>query len=172
MNYNNGKGKCSSGGQCCKNVSENGKKHNDDDPDESELSPFGDHVIDQEDLEPEHAEVAPAVPAPVPAEDVDGNWARPQRERVRALPKPITPTREERERHQLTHIPYAVWCRHCVACRGRNLPHRRVIPLPAENVVPVISMDLAHIQRHDADKKLPFTFAHLFAHDLKRSHIS
>ena len=110
-------------------------------------------------------------PPPAAPEELDGNWARPQRERVRALPKPVTPTKEDRARHQLTHIPYAVWCRHCVACRGRNLPHRRVVPLPAENVVPVISMDLAHIQRHDAEKKLPFivardhktrmTFAHL-----------
>jgi hypothetical protein len=36
------------------------------------------------------------------------------------------------------------------------LPHRRVRPLPAESVVPVVSMDLAHVKRSDAERKLPF----------------
>ena len=84
-------------------------------------------------------------PAEPPAEDLDGNWARPRRERVRALPKPVTPTAAERERHALTHMPYALWCAHCVRCRGRKLPHRRLAPLPAENVVPVIAMGIGYL---------------------------
>ena len=30
---------------------------------------------------------------------------------------PSTPTREEYQRHQVTHTPYAFWCRHCAAAR-------------------------------------------------------
>ena len=139
------------------------------------LHPFGDQDMDQgnEDAtELEEGAMRPPLPPPpdVP-EDLDGNWSRPRRDRVRALPRPTTPTKEQRARHRLTHIPYADWCSHCVKCRGRNLPHRKVIPLPAENVVPVMSMDIGHIKRNEADKKLPFivardhrtrvTFAHL-----------
>ena len=161
-----GHGSCED--QCCSSgpvISE----RTDDYPDEFVIYPFGDQIVEDE-VEPELAE-EPVQPPPENPEDVDGNWARPRRERARALPRPITPTREERERHRVTHLPYAVWCRHCVACRGRNLPHRRVRPLPAEDVMPVVSMDLAHVRRHDADNKLPFivirdhktrvTFAHL-----------
>ena len=137
--------------QCCEEPVEDDDK-SDDNSDRPAVSPFGDHMMDQQEEEPDHAEDVDQPPPALP-EDLDGNWARPQRERILALPKPVTPTKDQRERHKLTHIPYADWCKHCVACRGRNLPHRRVVPLPAESVVPVISMDLAHIKRHDAEKK-------------------
>ena len=138
---------------------------------ELEVHPFGDLVMDRGNVDAEELDGGDVPAPPDMPEDLDGNWERPRRERVRALPKPITPTKEQRARHRLTHIPYADWCSHCVRCRGRNLPHRKLTPLPAENVVPVISMDLAHIKRNEADKKLPFivardhktriTFAHL-----------
>ena len=37
---------------------------------------------------------------------------------------PSKPTKEEWERHQTTHTPYAAWCKHCVAARNvrRNHP--------------------------------------------------
>ena len=35
-------------------------------------------------------------------------------QRIKALPKPMTPTKEERERHELTHANYVPWCAHCV----------------------------------------------------------
>ena len=131
------------------------------------------HPVDGESVDDEgKTEDEMAVqPPPAMPEDVDGNWAGPRRQRIRALPNPVTPTREERERHALTHTPYATWCRHCVSCGGVNLPHRKVEPLPRDSVVPVVSMDLAHVKRHDAEDKLPFivvrdhstrvTFAHL-----------
>ena len=143
--------------QCCEESAEDDDK-SDDNSDRPAVSPFGDHVMDQQEEEPDHAEDVDQPPPALP-EDLDGNWARPRRERIRALPKPVTPTKEQRERHKLTHIPYADWCKHCVACRGRNLPHRRVVPLPAESVVPVISMDLAHIKRHDEENTWPFIVA-------------
>ena len=38
--------------------------------------------------------------------------------------KMMTPTLAEREEHERTHIPYRIWCRHCVAARAGNLAHR------------------------------------------------
>ena len=32
--------------------------------------------------------------------------------RARALPKPVTPTRAEREAHDVSHLPPMPWCRH------------------------------------------------------------
>ena len=41
-----------------------------------------------------------------------------------AMPSPLTPSRKEREQHELTHTPYRSWCLHCVRARGRTRTHR------------------------------------------------
>ena len=33
---------------------------------------------------------------------------------------PREPTREEREEHEKTHLPFRNWCRHCVRGRGKE----------------------------------------------------
>ena len=38
---------------------------------------------------------------------------------------PKAPTRAQRERHFLTHLPYAAWCPFCVAARRPNSHHQR-----------------------------------------------
>ena len=38
---------------------------------------------------------------------------------------PERPSRPEREKHELTHIPYRSWCEHCVKARARGRAHRR-----------------------------------------------
>ena len=47
---------------------------------------------------------------------------------------PPQPTKEEFERHQITHTPYASWCKHCVAARAVRGQHpskgRRAIVVP------------------------------------------
>ena len=43
---------------------------------------------------------------------------------VRTRKSPPAPSKEEIERHSLTHMPYRSWCRHCVAGRGRDSPHK------------------------------------------------
>ena len=59
-------------------------------------------------------------------------------------PKIVTdikgPTEWERLVHDLTHIPYRPWCRHCVAGRGKSRYHRRHLE-DRRGEVPVISMD-------------------------------
>ena len=45
---------------------------------------------------------------------------------VRGVRDPGQPTREERARHDLTHLPFRPWCADCVAGRAADDPHRRV----------------------------------------------
>ena len=54
----------------------------------------------------------------------------------RGAPESRTPAPAVVARHNLTHLPYAAWCPHCVAARRANNPHfrreesfRRMIPL-------------------------------------------
>ena len=41
-----------------------------------------------------------------------------------AMPSPLSPSRQEKEHHELTHTPYRAWCPHCVRARGRNRAHK------------------------------------------------
>ena len=43
----------------------------------------------------------------------------------KTLKDPGEPTKLERLRHSLTHLPYKAWCQYCVMGRGRQLAHRR-----------------------------------------------
>ncbi len=54
------------------------------------------------------------------------------------LSRPELPSEEARRRHELTHIPYADWCRWCVQGRGREAHHRRQGAV--EDTTPVIAM--------------------------------
>ena len=37
---------------------------------------------------------------------------------------PTAPTRQERLRHELTHVPFRPWCPECVAGQAADNPHR------------------------------------------------
>ena len=38
-----------------------------------------------------------------------------EEEAVRGRKDPAEPSRDERARHELTHVPFRPWCRHCVS---------------------------------------------------------
>ena len=38
---------------------------------------------------------------------------------------PVEPSAEERKEHEITHLPYRNWCRHCVRGRGKEAPHEK-----------------------------------------------
>ena len=60
----------------------------------------------------------------------------------RAGASPQTPSRLEREQHELTHTPYRSWCEHCVRARGRSRPHQKKSQEEKEEAtVPRISFD-------------------------------
>ena len=54
----------------------------------------------------------------------------------RPLRAPKAPTAAEKERHALTHLPYASWCPYCVAGKRPNAPHRRVTSPPDVPMLP------------------------------------
>ena len=51
------------------------------------------------------------------------------------------PSKEEREAHNITHLPFRPWCEFCVRGRGRDRYHRRVGGEAAEQELPKISVD-------------------------------
>ena len=42
-----------------------------------------------------------------------------------ALASPEGPSKQERETHNLTHIPFRDWCEHCVKGRARKRAHKK-----------------------------------------------
>ena len=53
------------------------------------------------------------------------------------------PSAEERARHEITHLPYQLWCAWCVMERGRAKPH---LQRPVESVkVPEFEMDFCYL---------------------------
>ena len=90
---------------------------------------------------------------PVPMQH--GEKRPPKKERVRSIPKPMLPSRVDREKHELTHLPYQTWCRHCVLARAQNDAHRRTKKHSTEREVPVISGDFCFTGHVDQEKASP-----------------
>ena len=57
------------------------------------------------------------------AEDVEDEEEEAREPVTRKAPK--GPTKEEREKHDATHLQFREWCDHCVRGRGRNNPHKK-----------------------------------------------
>ena len=45
---------------------------------------------------------------------------------ARARKPPPGPTAEELDKHELTHVVFRSWCKHCISSRAKEDPHRRV----------------------------------------------
>ena len=58
----------------------------------------------------------------------------------RVVPSPIEPTKQEREIHNLTHLPYRSWCPICVRAKGKQTPHRK-----GGSTKPLIQVDFAFV---------------------------
>jgi len=58
------------------------------------------------------------------------------------LPTPAPPSAAEYQSHQLTHLPFASWCPHCVSGKAKETPHRRVRVQTEEHIaVPRLEAD-------------------------------
>ena len=40
----------------------------------------------------------------------------------------VLPSEAEVEQHELTHLPFRSWCRHCVRAKGKESPHHEASP--------------------------------------------
>ena len=57
-------------------------------------------------------------------EDVGDDEQNEEHQKARALASPDLPSRREVEDHSLTHIPFTIWCNHCLRVRGRRSAHK------------------------------------------------
>lgn len=58
------------------------------------------------------------------------------------LPEPRMPSPAEIARHNVTHLPYRCWCKHCVRARRQNAQHRSQSP-SSQRTVPLLAADYA-----------------------------
>ena len=86
----------------------------------------------------------------------------------KALPDPHQPTLEEIEQHNLTHLPYRSWCRHCV--RGRGKSHAQYkMEAEQSHTVPHVSMDYVFLGQED-EKALPIVLIRAHSTRVTYSH--
>ena len=74
--------------------------------------------------------------------EIDENYCAEVEDEVRKpkpATRPYTPTRTEIYEHEVTHLPYRSWCRHCVHGRGVSSPH--VKAEKKDNIGITISID-------------------------------
>ena len=80
---------------------------------------------------------------------------------------PREPTAAEREEHELTHLPYRAWCRHCVRGRRKSEAHRE-LDAESQHTVPHVSIDYCFLGQDESkcmpvlvqrDRKTRFTFS-------------
>ena len=47
---------------------------------------------------------------------------------------PRLPSEREREEHEMTHLPFRSWCRHCIICRRTMEEERQVLEVHLEYI--------------------------------------
>ena len=52
-------------------------------------------------------------------EEADGGSSR----EARKFAHPLRPSQQEVDAHELTHLPFRNWCRHCMKGRNTEMPH-------------------------------------------------
>ena len=83
--------------------------------------------------------VSPPQDREVPAEEAMEDEEESAEVRIAVRPK--GPTKQERDEHNCTHIPYRAWCPICVGARGVASPHLREERVDESRRRPVIAMD-------------------------------
>ena len=105
-----------------------------------------------DEVEEEHARgVAPlqesedVVEEQPPVQHEEEETAAPAGVSVEAAADTAQPTKEERDAHALTHLPYKSWCRVCIAARGRDMPHYRLLHDQEDGEVPLVEIDYGYL---------------------------
>jgi hypothetical protein len=77
-------------------------------------------------IDAEKAELAKDDGSDLDAErDEDGLGVEEGSRRTQKMMDPRKPSPEEVAEHEMTHLPYRNWCRHCIKGRGREMPHKK-----------------------------------------------
>ena len=74
--------------------------------------------------------------------------------KIRILPTPNPPSRQEALEHNCTHIPFRSWCQHCVRGKSKSSHHKAGAGM-AGSETPVVSFDYAFLgdRRQNAEKE-------------------
>ena len=123
---------------------------------ESEVA--GVHEVPDGVQSPEEAGAERVGKAHADAEVLLGEAAGNQGLAPKPMPSPRVPTREEYERHVLTHIPYRNWCRHCVASRKPNIAHRSRRSCK-ERTIPLLAIDYCFLRDTEDGEPVPCVVA-------------
>ena len=70
-----------------------------------------------------------------------------------AIPHPKGPTKEERDLHMISHLPFQSWCECCVGGRAPDTRHKTKVEV-AEREVNVIQMDYCYFGHGDKKKTI------------------
>ena len=70
---------------------------------------------------------------------------------AQAMDKPVRPSQQEVDRHNLTHLPYRTWCAHCVKGKAVGSPHRNV-KREGEKSVPTVVTDYMYLNAQEENK--------------------
>ena len=80
--------------------------------------------------------------------DVDEDARKPK-----PAARPYTPTKEEVREHEVTHLPYRTWCKHCVFGKGVSAPHMKSDGKGKIGIT--ISMDYCFMVDEEKEDDLP-----------------
>ena len=112
--------------------------------------------VEGEPSQVEREEAPEEEPSTLP-EDEEDMQAEEEGRIAKGLRAPRTVSKEEREEHEKTHIPFRSWCRACVRGRKRKMAHQRKSEAEKEeeraNGVPRVSMDYHFMSKEDEDAK-------------------
>ena len=70
---------------------------------------------------------------------------------------PRQPSQKEKEEHEMTHLPFRSWCRHCIMERGREEDCRK--SMEEERQVPEVHLDYMFMGDEKEGKTLAFLVA-------------
>ena len=70
---------------------------------------------------------------------------------------PRQPSQQEKEEHEMTHLPFRSWCRHCIMGRGREEDCRK--SMEEERQVPEVHLDSMFMGDEKEGKTLAFLVA-------------
>ena len=70
--------------------------------------------------------------------------------KVKKIQDPKAPTKEEREEHEKTHLPFRSWCKHCIRGREKQLPHHEGAQ---ETLMSEVHMDYGFLGKEDEAMK-------------------
>ena len=66
---------------------------------------------------------------------------------ARSISQYEKPSQREVEQHNLTHMPFRPWCKHCVFGRAKNDPHLR--DKGPKSSVPIVPWDYMYLKEDD-----------------------